>query len=79
VIKMHELIIVLAVAAGLTIGGVVGAFLAVPIVALIAETARYYRGRNEVLAVPPPDTSEEAVAGASDRDRKPPKEEKPTK
>lgn len=53
VIKMHELVIVLAVAAGLTVGGVVGAFLSVPIVALIAETARYYRGR-EGLTIPPP-------------------------
>jgi predicted PurR-regulated permease PerM len=58
VIKMHELVIVLAVAAGLTVGGVVGAFLAVPIVALIAETARYYRGQDEPAAVPPPDSAE---------------------
>jgi predicted PurR-regulated permease PerM len=79
VIKMHELLIVLAVAAGLTVGGVVGAFLAVPIVALIAETARYYRAPTEAPAVPEPDDVEEAVDRPSARKRRSPKEESPGK
>jgi predicted PurR-regulated permease PerM len=79
VIKMHELLIVLAVAAGLTVGGVVGAFLAVPIVALIAETARYYRARNEPPALPEPDAVEQVADRPSARKRRSPKKEGPGK
>jgi predicted PurR-regulated permease PerM len=37
---------VVAVGAGLLVGGLLGAFLSVPLVAIAAQTANYYRTRN---------------------------------
>ncbi|HEY7874724.1 MAG TPA: AI-2E family transporter [Actinomycetota bacterium] len=78
VIKMHELMIVLAVAAGLTVGGIVGAFLAVPIVALIAETARYYRGQSDLAAVSASSEDEGAVTKDAEEDAGEPAAPTPT-
>jgi putative heme transporter len=52
VVRLHELVTVLAVAAGLAVGGVLGAFLAVPIVALAVNVAHFYRTREALVAPP---------------------------
>lgn len=44
-VKLHPLVTVVAVGAGLLVGGLLGAFLAVPLVAIAAQTANYYRTR----------------------------------
>jgi predicted PurR-regulated permease PerM len=54
VVRLHELVTVLAVAAGLAVGGVVGAFLAVPIVALAVNIGHFYRGREVAVGPQPP-------------------------
>lgn len=45
-VRLHALITVLAVAGGLAVAGILGAFLSVPLVAIVAQTANYYRVRN---------------------------------
>jgi len=45
-VKLHPLVTVVAVGAGLLLGGLLGAFLSVPLVAIAAQTANYYRVRN---------------------------------
>jgi predicted PurR-regulated permease PerM len=60
-VKMHAVGVLLAVAAGAVIWGVVGAFLAVPVAAVIARSASHLRsGPDEALtgldSAPPPGT-----------------------
>lgn len=55
-VKLHPLVTVVAVGAGLLVGGLLGAFLSVPLVAIAAQTANYYRTRDD----------EPAAAGAGD-------------
>jgi predicted PurR-regulated permease PerM len=45
-VRLHPLVTVVAVGAGLLVGGLLGAFLSVPLVAIAAQTANYYRTRN---------------------------------
>ena len=45
-VRLHPLVTVVAVGAGLLVGGLLGAFLAVPLVAIAAQTANYYRMNN---------------------------------
>lgn len=45
-VRLHPLVTVVAVGAGLLVGGLLGAFLSVPLVAIAAQTANYYRVRN---------------------------------
>jgi predicted PurR-regulated permease PerM len=45
-VRLHPLVTVVAVGAGLLVGGLLGAFLSVPLVAIGAQTANYYRVRN---------------------------------
>ena len=45
-VKLHPLVTVVAVGAGLLVGGLLGAFLSVPLVAIGAQTANYYRTRD---------------------------------
>ncbi len=45
-VRLHPLVTVVAVGAGLLIGGLLGAFLSVPLVAIVAQTANYYRMRD---------------------------------
>ncbi|HEV2760184.1 MAG TPA: AI-2E family transporter [Acidimicrobiales bacterium] len=45
-VRLHPLVTVVAVGAGLLVGGLLGAFLAVPLVAIGAQTANYYRMNN---------------------------------
>lgn len=53
-IKLHPLVTTWAVAAGLVLGGLLGAFLAVPVVAIAVKVASYYRGRDVDRLVLPP-------------------------
>ena len=45
-VRLHPLVTVVAVGAGLLVGGLLGAFLSVPLVAIVAQTGNYYRVRN---------------------------------
>jgi len=56
-VKLHAIVTVLAVAGGLVLFGLLGAFLSVPIVAFISQVANYYRVRRleEIEPVPDPD------------------------
>ena len=54
-VRLHELLTVLAVAAGLALGGILGAFLAVPVVAIAVRVGSHIRQR--VQGVPADDTS----------------------
>jgi predicted PurR-regulated permease PerM len=45
-VRLHPLVTVVAVGAGLLVGGLLGAFLSVPLVAIVAQTANYYRTRD---------------------------------
>ena len=53
-VRVHELVTVLAVAAGIAIGGILGAFLAVPIVAIAARIGHFYRVRSPSPVPAPP-------------------------
>jgi putative heme transporter len=66
-VKMHPVGVLLSVAAGAVIWGVVGAFLAVPVAAVIARSASHLRsGGDEALVepdpAPPPGTDPTAAA-----------------
>ena len=58
-VRLHPLVTVVAVGAGLLVGGLLGAFLSVPLVAIVAQTANYYRVRNLEAAAAP-----QAVSGS---------------
>ena len=45
-VRLHPLVTVVAVGAGLLVGGLLGAFLSVPLVAIAAQTANYYRTKD---------------------------------
>ena len=49
-LRLHALITVLAVAGGLAIGGILGAFLSVPLVAFAVQMGHFYRSRSGDLA-----------------------------
>jgi predicted PurR-regulated permease PerM len=54
-IHLHPLVIILAVLAGVELGGIAGIFIAVPVVALVTVVARHWlewRGRGEEIATP---------------------------
>lgn len=57
-VRLHPLVTVVAVGAGLLVGGLLGAFLSVPLVAIGAQTANYYRTRNT------PEFKPQAVRGS---------------
>ncbi|MDP1794430.1 MAG: AI-2E family transporter [Acidimicrobiales bacterium] len=63
-VKLHALITVWAVAAGLVLGGLLGAFLAVPLVALAVNIGSFYRWRAEG-GPPGPDPGEAKPEPAS--------------
>lgn len=54
-VRLHELVTVLAVAGGLAVGGILGAFLAVPIIAIAVRIGSHIRQRGQ--GVPPDETS----------------------
>ncbi len=59
-VRLHALITVWAVAAGLVLGGLLGAFLAVPLVALAVNIGSFYRWRD--VGGHPPDVEGEIEA-----------------
>jgi len=61
-VRLHPLVTVVAVGAGLLVGGLLGAFLSVPLVAIAAQTANYYRTRD----LPESQTEPEPEAAALD-------------
>jgi predicted PurR-regulated permease PerM len=56
--RLHPIVIVVSVGAGLLVAGLSGAFLAVPLVAVLTSAAGYYRsarrGATPEPASPPP-------------------------
>ena len=68
-VRLHPLVTVVAVGAGLLVGGLLGAFLSVPLVAIAAQTANYYRTRDQVpepaAAAAGPDPDGQAVRGST--------------
>ena len=58
-VRLHPLVTVVAVGAGLLVGGLLGAFLSVPLVAIAAQTANYYRVRDAE------DAEAQAVSGST--------------
>ena len=65
-VRLHPLVTVVAVGAGLLVGGLLGAFLSVPLVAIAAQTANYYRSRDLIIA-----TDLQAVRGSTDSESTP--------
>jgi predicted PurR-regulated permease PerM len=64
-VRLHPLVTVVAVGSGLLVGGLLGAFLSVPLVAIGAQTANYYRVRNEEEAAAAQAVSGSAASGSS--------------
>ncbi|MEU7218720.1 AI-2E family transporter [Nocardia iowensis] len=57
--KLHAVIVLLAVTAGASLYGVVGAFLAVPVAAVAAVVIRYIGEQIDVVTAAPPEAEEE--------------------
>jgi len=64
-VRLHPLVTVVAVGAGLLVGGLLGAFLSVPLVAIAAQTANYYRTRNLPDEPDPGPDDAQAVSGSA--------------
>ena len=64
-VRLHPLVTVVAVGAGLLVGGLLGAFLSVPLVAIAAQTANYYRTRNLPDEADPEPDDAQAVSGSA--------------
>jgi predicted PurR-regulated permease PerM len=64
-VRLHPLVTVVAVGAGLLVGGLLGAFLSVPLVAVAAQAANYYRVRNLEEAEAAQAVSGSAASGSS--------------
>ena len=79
--KLHAVIVLLAVTLGATVFGIIGAFLAVPVVAALAVVLRYYDEHVSLRAAEdsPPDPDEaddsEAAEGAEDEEVEDPRED----
>ncbi|MET8654600.1 MULTISPECIES: AI-2E family transporter [Nocardia] len=56
--KLHAVIVLLAVTAGGSLYGITGAFLAVPVVAIIAVVIRYIGEQIDAVSGPPPESDE---------------------
>jgi predicted PurR-regulated permease PerM len=59
-VKLHPVVILLALTAGGVVGGIAGAALAVPAVAVATSVGSYLRNRNRPAPVTPP-----AIPGAA--------------
>ena len=55
---LHAVIVLLAVTAGGSLYGITGAFLAVPVVAMIAVVIRYIGEQIDAVSGPPPEADE---------------------
>jgi predicted PurR-regulated permease PerM len=75
-LDLHPAVVILAVTAGGTLAGITGAFLAVPVVAVVAVAVRYTR--QQLAAVEPGQGSPPAAAGqpASDTGVIPPEQQR---
>ncbi len=60
-VKLHPLAIVLAISAGGVVFGIIGAIVAVPLVAVVHTVATYFRSTGDPTGPPPPETSGELV------------------
>jgi len=56
-VRLHPLVTVVAVGAGLIVGGLLGAFLSVPLVAMAVGAGSHYRGRAETRSRETPEAS----------------------
>jgi predicted PurR-regulated permease PerM len=54
-VELHPVVVLLALTAGAVLGGVIGAFLAVPVAAVATSIASYLLSRQLQIAVGPPD------------------------
>lgn len=54
VLRLHPVVIILALTAGATLAGIIGAFLAVPVAAVGVAAGKYLRGLSGEPDVPPP-------------------------
>lgn len=57
--KLHAVLVLLAVTAGGSLYGIVGAFLAVPVVAVVAVVVRYIGEQIDVVTAAPPEPDDE--------------------
>jgi predicted PurR-regulated permease PerM len=67
-VSLHPVVIILALAAGSILGGIIGAFLAVPIAAVVTAVGTYLRGDQPIgepadTGEPEPETSARGEAG----------------
>ena len=70
-LKLHPAIILLAVTGGGSVFGIIGAFLAVPVVAVVAETIRYVGEQLDARAAAPPGGAEIPEPATPDDDPPP--------
>lgn len=64
--KLHAVIVLLAVTAGGSIFGIVGAFLAVPVAAVVAVVVRYIGEQIDLVTAPPPGEEPDKVVASSE-------------
>ncbi|GAA2030037.1 AI-2E family transporter [Yaniella flava] len=64
-LNLHALVILIALAAGTVLAGIVGAVLSVPLVAVAWSVIKVWTGRDEHMQVDPVDTAEEQIAAVS--------------
>ncbi|WP_406232230.1 AI-2E family transporter [Nocardia sp. NBC_01009] len=62
--KLHAVFVLLAITAGGSLYGIVGAFLAVPFAAVVAVTIRYIGEQIDAATAPPPEVGEELEPAA---------------
>ncbi len=62
--ELHAVVVLLAVTAGGSLYGITGAFLAVPVVAMIAVVIRYIGEQIDAATAPPPPEADEPMADA---------------
>ncbi|WP_141811749.1 AI-2E family transporter [Nocardia bhagyanarayanae] len=60
--QLHAVVVLLAVTAGGSLYGIVGAFLAVPVAAMVAVVLRYVGEQIDAATAPPPETDDDAEA-----------------
>ena len=65
-VRLHPLVTVVAVGAGLLVGGLLGAFLSVPLVAVAAQTCNYFRTKDLPEAPPPEEADDQALSGSTE-------------
>jgi putative heme transporter len=66
-VSLHPVVIILALAAGSILGGIIGAFLAVPIAAVVTAVGTYLRGDQPTGEPADPGEPEPATSGRGER------------